>query len=90
MVPAAAKAVLPPHRHPPHERCASMTAVVAGWLPPQVQIEEGEFIRDPGSGLWQFANYRLAEVPEALARTAELQAQDMAAAGAAGSGAASL
>jgi hypothetical protein len=45
----------------------------------QVQIEESKFTRNE-EGLWQFSEYRLAEVPEALAKAAELQAQDMAAA----------
>lgn len=44
----------------------------------QVQIEESRFTRD--DGLWLFTDYKLVEVPEALAKTAELQAQDMAAA----------
>jgi hypothetical protein len=52
----------------------------------KVQIEESRFTRD--DGLWLFTDYKLVEVPEALAKAAELQAQDMAAAaggGAAGS-----
>lgn len=30
--------------------------------------------------MWLFTDYKLVEVPEALAKSAELQAQDMAAA----------
>lgn len=48
---------------------------------PQVQIEESRFTRE--DGLWLFTDYKLVEVPEALAKTAELQAKDMAAAAAA-------
>lgn len=44
----------------------------------KVQIEESRFTRD--DGLWLFTDYKLVEVPEALAKAAELQAQDMAAA----------
>jgi hypothetical protein len=52
------------------------------WLKcvPQVQIEESRFTRE--DGLWLFTDYKLVEVPEALAKTAELQAKDMAAAAA--------
>lgn len=47
----------------------------------QVQIEESRFMCE--DGLWLFTDYKLVEVPEALAKTAELQAKDMAAAAAA-------
>jgi hypothetical protein len=49
----------------------------------KVQIEQSRFLQDPDTKLWRFADYKLVEVPEALARTAELQAKDMAAASAA-------
>jgi hypothetical protein len=50
----------------------------------KVQIEQSRFLQDPETKLWRFADYKLVEVPEVLARTAEMQAKDMAAAAAAG------
>lgn len=50
----------------------------------KVQIEQSKFIRDADDGMWKFAEYKMVEVPEALARAAEMQAKDMAAAAAAG------
>jgi hypothetical protein len=47
----------------------------------KVQIEQSRFLQDPDTKLWRFADYKLVEVPEALAKTAEMQAKDMAAAG---------
>lgn len=52
----------------------------------KVQIEQSRFIQDPETKVWQFVDYQMAEVPEALARTAELQAKDMAATAAADGG----
>ncbi|WIA28500.1 hypothetical protein OEZ86_011043 [Tetradesmus obliquus] len=49
----------------------------------KVQIEQSRFVQDPETQLWRFADYKLVEVPEALAKTAEMQAKDMAAAAAA-------
>eukprot|EP00878_Enallax_costatus_P008618 GHUV01009011.1.p1 GENE.GHUV01009011.1~~GHUV01009011.1.p1 ORF type:complete len:237 (+),score=78.13 GHUV01009011.1:554-1264(+) len=52
----------------------------------KVQIEQSRFVQDSDSKTWQFVDYKMVEVPEALARTAELQAKDMAATAAAAPG----
>jgi hypothetical protein len=46
-----------------------------------VQIEESKFVRDAEgvvTRLWRFDSYKIVEVPEALAKAAEAQAQDLA------------
>lgn len=48
----------------------------------KVQIEQSRFVQNPESQAWQFVDYKLVEVPESLARTAELQAKDLAGAAA--------
>lgn len=46
----------------------------------KVQVEQARFLRAGDDGGWQFVDVKLVEVPEALAKVAEQQARDMAAA----------
>jgi hypothetical protein len=45
----------------------------------KVQVEQGRFKQEAASNIWLFADCKLVEVPEALAKVAEQQAKDMAA-----------